>query len=126
MSLPINISKTAMKAFQTGMDNIANNIANVNTNSYKAKNVNFQELLVNNQTENQKLLFSEGFGDLAISTGVASSNVSGMDLSQGSLVESAGDFHLAISERASSKSMMRMEMSYTRGMAHSNWDRMAW
>ena len=53
MSLPINISKTAMKAFQTGMDNIANNIANVNTNSYKAKNVNFQELLVNNQTENQ-------------------------------------------------------------------------
>lgn len=96
MSLPINISKTAMKAFQTGMDNIANNIANVNTNSYKAKNVNFQELLVNNQTENQNLLFSEGFGDLAISTGV-SSKVSGMDLSQGSLVESDGDFHLAIS-----------------------------
>ncbi|SYZ78125.1 flagellar hook-basal body protein [Trichococcus shcherbakoviae] len=96
MSLPINISKTAMKAFQTGMDNIANNIANVNTNSYKAKNVNFQELLVNNQTENQNLLFSDGVGELGISAGV-SSNVSGMDLSQGSLVESAGDFHLAIS-----------------------------
>ncbi|WP_320164360.1 flagellar hook basal-body protein [uncultured Trichococcus sp.] len=96
MSLPMNISKTAMKAFQTGMDNIANNIANVNTNSYKAKNVNFQELLVNSQTENQKLLFSEGIGELTISAGV-SSNVSGMDLSQGSLVESSGDFHLAIS-----------------------------
>ncbi|MDB6353482.1 flagellar hook basal-body protein [Trichococcus sp. K1Tr] len=96
MSLPMNISNTAMKAFQTGMDNIANNIANVNTNSYKAKNVNFQELLVNNQTENEKLLFSDGFGELTISTGV-SSKVSGMDLSQGGLVESSGDFDLAIS-----------------------------
>lgn len=96
MSLPMSISKTAMKAFQTGMDNIANNIANVNTTSYKAKNVNFQELLVNNQMENQNLLFSEGFGELSISTGVTS-NVSGMDLSQGGLVESSGDFHLAIS-----------------------------
>lgn len=96
MSLPINISKTAMKAFQTGMDNIANNIANVNTNSYKAKNMNFQELLVNNQTENQNLLFSEEFRELAISTGVTG-KISGMDLSQGALVESSGDFHLAIS-----------------------------
>ncbi|CZQ90358.1 flagellar hook-basal body protein [Trichococcus collinsii] len=96
MSLPMSISKTAMKAFQTGMDNIANNIANVNTNSYKEKNVNFQELLINNQTENQNLLFSEDFGELTISAGV-SSTVSGMDFSQGGLVESAGDFHLAIS-----------------------------
>lgn len=96
MSLPINISKTAMKAFQTGMDNIANNIANVNTNSYKAKNVNFQELLVNNQAENQNLLFSEGLGGTTISAGV-SSQVSGMDLSQGGLAESSGDVHLAIS-----------------------------
>lgn len=96
MSLPMNISKTAMKAFQTGMDNIANNIANVNTNSYKAKNVNFQELLTNSQAENQNLLFSEEFGGTAISAGV-SSQVSGMDLSQGGLTESPGDFHMAIS-----------------------------
>lgn len=96
MSLPMSISKTAMKAFQTGMDNIANNIANVNTTSYKEKNINFQELLVNNQMENQNLLFAEGFGELSISTGVTSS-VSGMDFSQGSLVESSGDFNMAIS-----------------------------
>ena len=96
MSLPMNISKTAMKAFQNGMDNIANNIANVNTTSYKAKNVNFQELLVNSQTENQNLLYSEGMQGVAISTGVAST-VSGMDLSQGSMSESAGAFHMGIS-----------------------------
>lgn len=78
MSLPIY--QNCHESIPDGISS-ANNIANVNTNSYKAKNVNFQELLVNNQTENQKLLFSEGFGDLAISTGV-SSNVSGMDLSQ--------------------------------------------
>lgn len=96
MSLPMNISKTAMKAFQIGMDNIANNIANVDTNSYKSKNVNFQELLVNTQTENQNLLFSEVFGEVGIFAGVTG-KVSGMDLSQGGLVESSGDFNMAIS-----------------------------
>lgn len=95
MSVPMNISKTAMKAFQTSMDNIANNIANVNTNAYKERSVHFQELLTNNQTGNDKLLFTDGLEGVTISAGV-SSRASGMNLSQGGLSESSGDFHLAI------------------------------
>lgn len=77
----LNIGKTGLKSMQTKMDAIADELANVNTNGYKRKDVNFQELLN-----------SEAF---EINTG-SKSGVGKISFEQGNLMESPSPYHMAI------------------------------
>ena len=41
---------TGMKAQQTYLDNVSNNLANINTPGFKRSQVNFQDLMYTNET----------------------------------------------------------------------------
>lgn len=75
----LNIGKSGLNSMQTKMDSIANNLANVNTNGYKNKDVSFEELLYNQD----------------INAG-SKSGLGKIDYVQGSLVESPLPYNMAI------------------------------
>lgn len=91
MNSSMNISKTGMQAQQRALSLISNNIANASTQGFKAKNVNFNSLLSNDITEDNRFL-AENF---TISTGVRSQQ-SGMHVANGSFAEGANSFDLAL------------------------------
>lgn len=87
MSITLNISKGGIKAHQKAMSNIANNIANVNSEGYKTKATHFTSLLNNESvTEN---------GNFTVNAG-ARSDVLGTDFSQGPLIENPSTLQLAL------------------------------
>ena len=75
----LNIGKSGLNSMQTKMDSIANNLANVNTNGYKTKDVSFEELLYNQE----------------INAG-SNSGLGKIDYAQGSLVTSPLPYNMAI------------------------------
>ena len=77
----LSIGKSGLKSNQFKMDSIADNIANVDTNGYKERQVAFQELLNNDQ----------------INVG-SKSGIGKIDFSQGTLVESPYEYNMAISD----------------------------
>lgn len=79
MNIGLSIGKSGMMSNQYKMDAIADNIANVATDGYKNKEVDFKELL-NNDGIN--------VGSKALA--------SKLDFKQGSFVESPYDYHMAI------------------------------
>lgn len=87
----MNVSKTGMQAQQRALSLISNNIANVSTQGFKAKKVNFNSLMSNEITEDNRVL-AENF---SISAGVKSQQ-SGMNVAGGSFYEGASPFDLAI------------------------------
>ena len=87
MNLSLNISKGGMKAHQKTMGNIANNIANVSTDGYKAKSAHFKSLL-NNDMVNAN-------GNFTVNAGVRADVLSN-NFSQGSLIGSSSDLQLSI------------------------------
>lgn len=95
MNQLMGIAKSGMHAFQNSMDAIANDIANVNTTSYKAKHVQFQELMANTQNANNKLLLGDNVDSVSLAGGVRSS-ADELLLQQGSLSSSPGGVQLAI------------------------------
>lgn len=76
----LSIGKSGLKSNQFKIDSIADNIANVNTDGYKNKEVAFQELLNNDQ----------------INVG-SKSCIAKLDFTQGTLIESPSEYNMAIS-----------------------------
>ena len=90
MNPALGISRSGMQAYQNAMDTISYDIANVNTTAYKGRQSEFEALLTN-QTVTTNDLLDE------ISSGPRN-EVSTLNMQQGSLVASEGDYQLAIKE----------------------------
>ncbi|HSL86981.1 MAG TPA: flagellar hook basal-body protein, partial [Bacteroidales bacterium] len=90
----LRIGTTGMKTAQRVMDNVADQIANSDTNGYKKKEVNFSELLRNEIGENQVML-SENAENAAIGAG-SRAVISKTNFTQGIIMPSEGTFHMAI------------------------------
>lgn len=95
MNHSLNISKTGLHAFQYHLDTVANDVANVNTLGYKARQAEFQTLLANNYTASDTLLMDEGLNGVAISGGARTDDYT-IDQAMGNIVESEGDHQFAI------------------------------
>lgn len=93
MKIGYSLSQSGLHAQQLKMDQIANDIANVNTTGYKKKTTGFRELLNNNVTL-QDVLLADG-SQITQSSGVLS-GVTGTHFAQGSLQETQEPFNLAI------------------------------
>ena len=90
----LNIGKTGLKSMQTKMDAVADELANVNTDGYKKKEISFQELL-HNDINNKDVLVSTNVNNASINVG-SKSGIGTVNFGQGALRESRGDFHMAI------------------------------
>lgn len=87
---------TGMNAQQTNLDTIANNLANVNTNGYKAEVAEFKSLLY--QTMQTKTTTANGANkpiSAQVGLGVRNSSITSM-FKQGSLLASENDTAFAI------------------------------
>lgn len=94
MYISLNVGRAGMKAMQNKMDAVADELANSNTFGYKKKEISFQELL-NNQVYDNEVILSDNAANTAINIG-SRSGVGKVNFKQGPLIESTGDFHLAI------------------------------
>lgn len=83
-----------MKAMQTKMDAVADELSNVNTYGYKRKGISFQELLIN-QIHDNEVLLSPNVVPSGINAG-SKSGLGSIDFTQGGIQPSSGTFHLAI------------------------------
>lgn len=90
----LSISKSGLKAMQNKIDSTADNIANINTTGYKRKEIQFQELLVNEVNNNQVFL-SEDINSAGINMGTKCTVVS-VNFDQGVIKDSPGEFHMAV------------------------------
>lgn len=86
---------TGMKAQQFNIDTIANNLANVNTTSYKAQRAEFKDLLYSTLKRNNQVDEEGSPINLQVGHGVMTS-ATRKDFSQGSLIETNGTYDLAI------------------------------
>ncbi len=79
---------SGLRAHQAMIDNIGNNIANVNTEGFKAPQVSFQTLLYNEMYANTPTEPLTGNGVMAVSTGI--------NVGQGNLLSTNDGLHFAI------------------------------
>lgn len=89
-----SIGKSGLHAQQEWMNQTANDIANLSTTGYKSKQVAFREL-INNPIRAEQVGVSNTAGNIGVTRGVKSF-VAGNNVSQGSLVSSDSDYHVAI------------------------------
>lgn len=94
MNLSMNISKSGMTAQQRSLDAVSHNIANVNTDGYKAKTFRFQSIM-NQQITEQDVLLSEGIQELGFNVG-ARGEVGGTNPQQGSFAQGMNQLQLGI------------------------------
>ena len=93
----LHSAATGMNALSTELDVISNNLANVNTNAFKASRVNFEDLfyLQKRQPGLESGAETTPPAGLQVGLGTRISNTQ-YDFSGGSLVASPGDFDMAI------------------------------
>lgn len=93
----LHSAATGMNALSTELDVISNNLANVNTNAFKASRVNFEDLfyLQKRQPGLESGQETTPTAGLQVGLGTRISNTQ-YDFSGGSLVESSGNFDMAI------------------------------
>lgn len=93
----LHAAATGMNALSTELDVISNNLANVNTNGFKASRVNFEDLfyLQKRQPGLESGAETTPPAGLQVGLGTRISNTQ-YDFSGGSLTQSAGDFDMAI------------------------------
>lgn len=93
----LHAAATGMNALSTELDVISNNLANVNTNGFKASRVNFEDLfyLQKRQPGMESGAETTPTAGLQVGLGTRISNTQ-YDFSGGSLVESPGNFDMAI------------------------------
>lgn len=90
----LRIGSSGMKAEQKSMDNIADQIANVSTDGYKKKRIDFNELLMN-KIDGSQVKLSANAKNPGINAG-AKSDISKIDFSQGEILPSENNFHIAL------------------------------
>ena len=93
----LHAAATGMNALSTELDVISNNLANVNTNGFKASRVNFEDLfyLQKRQPGLEGGAETTPLAGLQVGLGTRISNTQ-YDFTSGSSVESAGDFDMFI------------------------------
>lgn len=94
MRIGYSLSQSGLKAQQNKMNQLANDIANVDTVGYKQKATSFRELLINDVTE-QDVLLSENAQEIGQIRGVQS-GVTGTNFAQGAFTETGQPYHFAI------------------------------
>ncbi len=90
----LRIGTTGMKSSQRVMDNVADQIANVNTHGYKKKEVVFKDLLRNEVGKNH-VMVSQNAGVVSIGAGSRGEIVK-TNFNQGNILPSEGTFHMAL------------------------------
>ena len=95
MSHMMNISKTGLHAFQYQLDTVANDVANVDTIGYKARQAEFESLLENNYAASERLLFGDNVETVNIRGGSRAEDYT-IDFSLGNVVASEGPHQYAI------------------------------
>lgn len=90
----IRIGVTGMKSSQKVMDNVSDQIANVNTEGYKKKEVVFKDLLRSEVGKNHVML-SANAGTVTIGAGSRGEMVK-TNFTQGGILPSEGSFHMAL------------------------------
>jgi len=95
--LALHSAATGMNALSTELDVISNNLANVNTNGFKASRVNFEDLFYQQKRQPGLEAGAETSppAGLQVGLGTRISNTQ-FDFSNGSAVESPGDFDMYI------------------------------
>src|SRR4051812_45943148 len=96
-NIALQSAATGLSALNTKLDVIANNLANVNTNGFKASRANFQDLLYIEQSQPG---VENAHGDkrptgLSVGLGVKVSGTQ-VDFQQGTLINTGRDLDLAI------------------------------
>ena len=89
---------TGMRAQQTRIDNIANNLANVSTNGFKKARENFEDLVYQNYSVGDASKDDSRPIGVSIGTGTRVVSIN-RDYSQGDLVYSSGEIDMAINGR---------------------------
>ena len=89
----LGISRSGMNSLQKNLDNVANNIANVNTNGYQTQTTHFKEL-INNAVSTEEVYFSGNAAQYGWSVG--SSATTGTSFGQGVLTASSQPLDMAI------------------------------
>ncbi|WP_346837613.1 flagellar basal-body rod protein FlgG [Microbulbifer sp. SAOS-129_SWC] len=88
------ISATGMHAQQKQIDSISNNLANLNTNSYKKTKVSFESLV----SRHQEIKHSRYFQPQEVSSGVGvSADKQSVDFSAGEMIQTGRPLDVAIS-----------------------------
>jgi len=94
MNSILSIGRAGLKSMQNKIDSIADDIANVDTSGYKRKEIQFQELLVNEISGNEVLL-SDNTAAAGINAG-SKSMIATVNFEQGPIKESSGELDMAI------------------------------
>ena len=89
----LGISRSGMNSLQKNLDNVANNIANVNTNGYQTQTTHFKEL-INNAVSTEEVYFSGNAAQYGWNVG--SSATTGTSFGQGVLTASSQPLDVAI------------------------------
>ena len=90
----LNLSKTGIKAMQTKMDAVADELANSNTYGYKKKEISFRELLTNETYDNEAIV-SPNVNALNVNMG-SRSDVGTVNFQQGPLIQTPREYDMAI------------------------------
>lgn len=90
----LRIGVTGMNSSQRTLDNVADQVANSDTNGYKKKEVRFQELL-RNEISASHVQLSDAVGTPSIGAG-SRPNFSKTNFSQGIMKDSDSPFHMAL------------------------------
>lgn len=92
----LNTAATGVRAQQTALDTLGNNIANVNTPGYKAQRVNFAEALASELRPADREFNEQPVGDrISVGAGVIYPAIS-TDFRQGTILSTENPFDLAI------------------------------
>ncbi|MCP9312861.1 flagellar hook-basal body protein [Liquorilactobacillus satsumensis] len=90
----LTTSRSGLNGMQKSLDNIANNIANVDTVGYKSRDTSFRELL-NNQVNQNEVGLSQNAGQIGLDRGLEVDQES-INQAQGALKKTSSPYDLAI------------------------------
>ncbi|KRL05496.1 flagellar hook-basal body protein [Liquorilactobacillus oeni] len=91
----LSISKSGLNGMQQSLDSVSNNIANVDTVGYKARDTSFRELL-NDQVTQNEVGISQTAGQIGLDRGLEADQEA-INAAQGALKKTASPYDLAIS-----------------------------
>ena len=93
----VHTAATGMEAMQTNIDNVANNMANVNTTAYKKSNAEFQDLYYQTIRQPGTQVSADSVAPVGVQVGVGVKTASvSKDFSQGSVKPTGNKYDLMI------------------------------
>jgi flagellar basal-body rod protein FlgG len=93
----VHTAATGMEAMQTNIDNVANNMANVNTTAYKKSNAEFQDLYYQNIRQPGTQITADQVAPVGVQVGVGVKTAAvSKDFSQGSVKATGNKYDVMI------------------------------